>query len=112
VTATITRALIALSITLAALMLIGFLWIVNLGMEETSVSTVTRGGDRLRIRPQNAVDSGTRTNIPASIPGRCRGSAPGRIDPVTQLRPWLISFAVFAVTLVAFAAFASALMNE
>ena len=33
-TATITRALIALSITLAALMLIGFLWIVNLGMEE------------------------------------------------------------------------------
>ena len=31
---------------------------------------------------------------------------------MTQLRPWLISFAVFAVTLVAFAAFASALMNE
>jgi hypothetical protein len=34
VTATITRALIALSITLAALMLIGFLWIVNQGLEE------------------------------------------------------------------------------
>jgi hypothetical protein len=34
VTVTITRALIALSITLAALMLIGFLWIVNLGLEE------------------------------------------------------------------------------
>jgi hypothetical protein len=34
VTATITRALIALSITLAALMLIEFLWIVNQGLEE------------------------------------------------------------------------------
>jgi hypothetical protein len=34
------------------------------------------------------------------------------IEPVTQLRPWLISFAVFAVVLVGFAAFASMLMNE
>ena len=31
---------------------------------------------------------------------------------MTQLRPWLISFAVFAVTLVAFAVFASALIER
>jgi hypothetical protein len=34
VTTTIHRWVIALSITLAALLLIGFLWIVNLGLEE------------------------------------------------------------------------------
>jgi hypothetical protein len=109
VTTALSQVLIALSIMLATLMLIGFLWIVNQGLEERIYF------DRLPWwgPPMDRTsDSGGLRNIPASFPGLCRDSAPGRIDPVTQLRPWLISFAVFAVTLVAFAAFASALMNE
>jgi hypothetical protein len=42
------------------------------------VSTVSRGGDRRPIRPRNVVGSRGRKIIPASFPGLCRDSAPGR----------------------------------
>jgi hypothetical protein len=64
--------LITVSVTVSALILIGFLWVMYLGMESSSASTVTRGGDRRRIRTRRALDFGTRTNILASFPGRCR----------------------------------------
>ena len=41
--------------------------------KRTSASIGRHGGGRRRIRPRNVVDSGTRINIPASSPGRCRG---------------------------------------
>jgi hypothetical protein len=66
------RLTISISVTVAVLMLIGFSISCTSEWRSTSASTVTRGGDRRRIRTRNAPDFGTRTNIPASSPGTHR----------------------------------------
>ena len=71
------RLTIYIAATVAALMLVGFLYVMHLGMEEYICFDRHPwwGPRRSDIECSRL---GTRTNIPASFPGRCRSSTPGR----------------------------------